>query len=298
MNKVVAVLGIIVLVTLAMLFFCVGFFTGSTISPPQLIESFQKDPKKDAAKKITAQNIENLTDIKSATISDKIMNILSAAGSATETFSESLHKKNKNNSNKKKDAKPIEGESRITIDSLLREIATTHPPHDDCSYHKTMTQMHAPKPVVDKELHGKKIVFVGYFKSNIAVQIQKLLTGKGYKTHVELSKSSEGNESFVFCGPFKKDDNAKKLVTWLLGHDFSEARVVSITKEAIEETLFDIVNESSSLPENSEKEHLGHESMNTIGVKVQTPQPDPQQGVVSNHPQANVPPISVPQMNQ
>jgi hypothetical protein len=251
MNKVVVVLGIIVLMTLAMLFFCVGFFTGSTISPTQITESLQSEPKKDTNRKITAQNIEELTDVKSATISDKIMDILSAAGSATGSLSSVFQSNGKG-----KNPKHIEGESKLTIDSLLREIATTHPPHDDCSYHKTMTQMHAPKPIVDKGLHGKKIVFVGYFKSNVAVQIQKLLTGKGYKTHVELSKSSEGNESFVFCGPFKKDENAKKLVTWLLGHDFSEAREVNITKEAIEETLFDIINEDSSLPENSEKDAL------------------------------------------
>ena len=36
MNKVVAVLGIIVLLTLAMLFFCIGFFTGSTATPGSL----------------------------------------------------------------------------------------------------------------------------------------------------------------------------------------------------------------------------------------------------------------------
>lgn len=288
MNKVVVVLGIIVLMTLAMLFFCVGFFTGSTISPTQITESLQTDPKKDANKKITAQNIEELTDVKSATISDKIMDILSAAGTATESFSTVFQ-----GNGKRKNTKHIEGESKLTIDSLLREIASTHPPHDDCSYHKTMTQMHAPKPIVDKGLYGKKIVFVGYFKSNVAVQIQKLLTGKGYKTHVELSKSSEGNESFVFCGPFKKDENAKKLVTWLLGHDFSEARVVNITKEVIEETLFDIINENSSLPENSEKDIL---EQNTTSLQ---PAVHPAQTTIA-HPIATPNPhqINVPQMQR
>jgi ribulose bisphosphate carboxylase small subunit len=245
MNKVVAVLAIIVLITLAMIFFCVGFFTGSTITPSSLVNTLHKDNKEALTKKVTPKNIEELVDVNSGTISDKITKMLNTAGSVTSSFTKEIMDKKR---------KIIDGESAVTIDSLLREIASSHSPHDDCSYQKTMTQIHAAKPVVDKELHGKKIVFIGYFKNNIAVQIQKLLISKGYKVHVELSKNSDNTESFIFCGPFKKDENAKKLVSWLQKHNFSEARIVTIAKESIEETLYDVFSEDSSIPENGEKD--------------------------------------------
>jgi ribulose bisphosphate carboxylase small subunit len=245
MNKVVAVLGVIVLITLAMIFFCIGFFTGSTTISSSIVNTRSKNEEKPLAKKITPKNINELTDINSATISEKITKMLNAAGSATDAFTKDVIAKKR---------KLIDGEDAVTIDSLLREIASTHSPHDDCSYQKTMTQIHAPKPVVDKGLHGKKIVFIGYFKNNIAVQIQKLLISKGYKVHVELSKNSDNTESFVFCGPFKKDENAKKLASWLRKHSFADTRIVSITKEAVEETLYDVFSEDSSIPENIEKD--------------------------------------------
>jgi hypothetical protein len=260
MNKVVVVLGIIVLITLAMLFFCVGFFTGSTITPTEISETLRgvgigKNDKKDD-KKITIKDIDELTDTNSATISSKIIDILNAAGYATDSFSRAMRDANKNRENKEKHLpKMLDGESRVTVNSLLREIAATHSPHDDCSYHKTMMQIHEPKPIVDKGLHGKKIVFIGYFKNSVAVQVQKLLISKGYKAHVEQSKGGDNSDSFVFCGPFKKDENAKKLVDWLAKHDFAEAKMVNISKEAIEETLYDVINDDgNSMPINAEKE--------------------------------------------
>ncbi len=253
MNKVVAVLGIIVLLTLAMLFFCIGFFTGSTVTPGTITEAISSEIKKDAgdnmSKEAIAQKLGDLGDVKSAKISDKIMGILAAAGYTVENFSEIVKSKT-SNAGKFSSKKKLNNGSHLTVDSLLREMAISHDPKDDCSYEKTMKEIQEQSPVTEQPLQGKKVVFIGYFKNAIAGQIQKLLTGKGYKTHVEMS--NDGHESFVFCGPFKRDETANKLLKWLQAHDFSEARVVSISKEAIEETLYDAMNDGTGLPENDE----------------------------------------------
>lgn len=253
MNKVVAVLGIIVLLTLAMLFFCIGFFTGSTVTPGTITEAISSEIKKDASdnmsKEAIAQKLGDLGDVKSAKISDKIMGILAAAGYTVENFSEIVKSKT-SNVGKFSSKKKLNDGGHLTVDSLLREMAISHDPKDDCSYEKTMKEIQKQPPVTKQPLQGKKVVFIGYFKNVIAGQIQKLLTGKGYKTHVEMS--NDGHESFVFCGPFKRDETANKLLKWLQAHDFSEARVVSISKEAIEETLYDAMNDGTGLPENDE----------------------------------------------
>jgi hypothetical protein len=298
MNKVVAILGIIVLITLAGLFFCVGFFTGTSSFSEKAAQALKVEAQKEP--KINPQDVEELTDKKSAALSDKIQGILSAAssmmaGSKDEKKSPEVPEKSKNN--KKSDVNEDENEaseviedseksekkgkkkastdeaneddveslvkdygasdttdSRVTIDALLREIAASHSITDDCSYSKTLLQSKTPHVINENSLVGKKIVFVGYFKNSVSMQIQKLLSSKGYRTHVEQSKGSDSRESFVFCGPFRKDKNAEKLVKWLLKNDFSDARVVKISEESIEETLYDFVNDESDLPQNKEKE--------------------------------------------
>ena len=267
MNKVVAVLGIIVLLTLAMLFFCIGFFTGSTVTPGTITEAISSEIKKDAgdnmSKEAIAQKLGDLGDVKSAKISDKIMGILAAAGYTVENFSEIVKSKT-SNVGKFSSKKKLNDGGHLTVDSLLREMAISHDTKDDCSYEKTMKEIQEQSPVTEQPLQGKKVVFIGYFKNAIAGQIQKLLTGKGYKTHVEMS--NDGHESFVFCGPFKRDETANKLLKWLQAHDFSEARVVSISKEAIEETLYDAMNDGTGLPENDENAPTS--SAATTGVAV------------------------------
>ncbi|GHT95853.1 hypothetical protein FACS1894122_13730 [Alphaproteobacteria bacterium] len=244
MNKVVVVLGIIVLMTLSGLFFCVGFFTGTTIFPSRLTSI--GDDVKDTEKSMTLKDIEDITDARSGNISEKVVNILaSAAETATEKVSTVIKYKNYMNM--------FGNDNKLTVDSLLREIAASHSAGDDCSYDKTVTQSSIHKPH-DEHLKGKKIVFIGYFKNNVAMQIQKLLIGKGYKAHVEKSKSGDGSESFVFCGPFKKEENANALVLWLLKHDFSEARTISVSNDAIEETLYDFESDDSNMPANDEKD--------------------------------------------
>ncbi|MDR2794904.1 MAG: hypothetical protein LBB12_03945 [Holosporaceae bacterium] len=264
MNKIVAVLGIIVLMTLSGLFFCVGFFTGTTIFPSRL--SPLDNDKKEKEKALTLKDIEDITDVKSASISEKVMGILAAAAeSATDKVSMAMVKH-----------KVFGDDSKVTVDSLLREMAASHSAADDCSYDKSANQLNAP---VGGHLEGKKIVFIGYFKNNVAMQIQKLLTGKGYKAHVERSKSGNGGESFVFCGPFKKEENANNLVTWLLKHDFSEARTISVSNETMEEILYDFINDDSGMPENIEKDipevDLSRQDTAVSSEKVPSATPEP-----------------------
>jgi cell division septation protein DedD len=243
-NKVVAILGIVVLITLGGLFFCAGFFTGTHISPTQASLAKEGSPA-NTQKGISLNDVESVMDTKSETISEKIMGILS---SSTETSQKSdvVDKKNM----------PVTGEesTKVSIDSLLREIAANHATNDDCSPKKTLSKMKIPTPINPNSLQGKRIVFIGYFKNKIALEVQKLLVGKGYRAHVESSKIGD-NESFIFCGPFKKEKNAEKLVKWLRKHDFKEARLVSVSRESIEETLYDAINDDSGgPPENSEKD--------------------------------------------
>jgi hypothetical protein len=253
MNKIVAILGIIVLITLGGLFFCAGFFTGTTMSPTKI--AAVDEEQADSEKKITLKDVEDVIDPKSATISDKIMEILSsAADTATSKISDAIDNTGKRN----------DDESQLTMDSLLREIMSTHTENDNCSPEKTLEQINSPKPLDPNSLQGKKIVFVGYFKNKIAFQVQRLLIGKGYRAHLEVSKAGD-NESFIFCGPFKKEANARNLVKWLQKHNFSEARVVSVSDQAIEETIYDFVNDDNNMPENAEK--------GTVPIYIPVPQP-------------------------
>lgn len=242
MNKIIAVLGVIVVITLGGLFFCVGFFTGSNIGRAPA-NSQQNTELQNDGLLLTNNDLDPLLETKSETLSEKIMNILASATdkaiSSVEDFS----------SKKSREDDPV------SVNALLREIASSHTVNDGCSPQTTQQQMNNPKSAnLQQGMQGKKIVFVGYFKNKIALQIQQLLTGKGYKTHVEQSKTGEQNESFIFCGPFKNEDNAQKLLDWLRKHDFKESRLISVSKDAVEETLYDFINEDTSLPENQERD--------------------------------------------
>ena len=256
MNKVVALLGFIVLITLGGLLFCVGFFTGTTMSPSQQ----QSNAAEGAAGndgKMPISDIEDTTEAKSASVSDKILDMITNAAS---NAADSIAKKSQNMTAAKQiqssDLPPAE-DSQITVDSLLREIAARHSMNDDCSYRNTVSQIKALKRDANRRINAldnKKIVFIGYFKNKVALQIQKLLISRGYKAHVEISKTRDGHESFIFCGPFKKEKHAKILLNWLLRHEFSEARILSVTKEVSGENLYESISEDSNMPINVEKE--------------------------------------------
>ncbi|MDR2107747.1 MAG: hypothetical protein LBO73_04520, partial [Holosporaceae bacterium] len=250
MNKVVAILGIIVLITLGGLFFCAGFFTGTNISPVIgahiTKEATAAANASSEGKSISKDQVDSVIGAKSVTISEKIMQILSsAAESATSSISRMMDGKKS----------PLSEESsKISVNSLLREIAAGHASDDECSPEETLMRMKRRPLMPDpNSLQGKRIVFVGYFKNKVALKIQKLLVKKGYRPHVEISKTGD-NESFVFCGPFKKEKNAEMLVKWLRKHEFSEARIVKISDESLEEALYDTMNGNLSMPENKEKE--------------------------------------------
>ncbi|MCR5225448.1 MAG: hypothetical protein K6C34_05160 [Alphaproteobacteria bacterium] len=248
MNKIVAILGIIVVIMLGGLFFCAGFFTGSSMNSTASSVSSGTENTSD---KSTKDNVDALLDTKSETLSEKVMDLLaSAADSAISTAENLTAEQNQGETSESENS-----DEQMTVDSLLREIASSHTSDDHCSPQTTQAQMDAPKPKnLQQGMQGKKIVFIGYFKNKIALQIQQLLQSKGYKTHVEISKAGEQNEAFVFCGPFKQEKNARKLVTWLRRHNFKEAHLISVSKEAIEETLYDFISEDSKLPTNAEKD--------------------------------------------
>ncbi len=248
MNKVVALLGIIVLLTVGALLFCVGFFTATTLSP-QFIDPTTVS---EADKSLTMKEVDDVIDTQSASISDKIMDMISYAAS---TAASSIQKRvSRIQPNKRQN--DLMNESQITVDSLLREIASRHSINDECSYKDTVKKIKEHKRESDKKIYtldGKKIVFIGYFKNRVALQIQKLLISRGYKAHVEISKTGDGHESFIFCGPFKKEAHAQALLDWLLKHDFSDARILSVTKEIKGQSLYESISEDVNMPVNVEE---------------------------------------------
>ena len=242
MNKVVAVLGIIVVITLGALFFFAGFYMGNTTT-------FGKDSATNAEsletsdeKKLSQQDIEAKISAQSSNISEKVMKIIS---NSADNISNSVSKVVTKISHQKT--------SQMSSDALLKEILASHSKHDNCSPEKTEQSIKSDAKYNQDSLRGKKVVFIGYFKDNIALQIQQLLVNKGYKVHVEQSKTCIG-ESFVFSGPFKKKENADKLADWLKAHDFSEAKVINIIQESVEKAISDTMDDDSTIPENEEEE--------------------------------------------
>ena len=293
MNKVVAILGVIVLITLGALFFCAGFFTASTIPALQMAEQNANAAKaQDSKPTITAETIESKLKAKSSAISNKIIKILSAAGVGDEE--ESNH--------------PSAGHAtsqKLSTDVLLKEIASAHFDHDDCSVMKTVDHIQNPKRPHPSSLHGKTIVFIGYFKNNIALQIQRTLISKGYKVHVEQSRNAF-DESFVFCGPFQKVANATKLASWLKQHSFSSAKVINVPSENMDALIPDGEDDDDDLPNNEEQDipEITHEQMAAIQnhpAEIHQMNQIPQSHPADVHPMNQVPqshPADVHPMNQ
>ena len=231
------------------MFFCAGFFTATSVKSSDST-LFSNDSK------LPISEIGELVDVTSSTISDKIKTMmLNSDNGTTEQKNHAVSdKKNVNEKDTIEKKHICNSNAELTINSLLREIAATHSMDDNCSIEDTEQKLMDPISENTNSLYGKKIVFIGYFKNNIALQVHKLLASKGYNVHVERSKTSTGDESFVFCGPFKKDINANKLVEWLHLHNFSEARLIKISDNAFEDTLYDFVNDESSIPSNVEKD--------------------------------------------
>ena len=252
MNKVVAILGVIVVITLGALFFFAGFYMGNTSTFGSASKAEVATDNSDE-KKITQQDINAQIAAQSNNISNKVMKIISdSADNISSSVSKVVTKINYQNI------------TQMSADSLLKEIIATHYDHDDCSIETTEKNIQSSS-LNKNSLRGKKVVFIGYFKDNVALQIQQLLVNKGYKVHVEKSKTCLG-ESFVFSGPFKKKESAEKLVDWLRSHDFSESRVVNVIQATVEDALSDSLDDNSSVPENDEKEipEISKEELETL----------------------------------
>jgi len=242
MNKVVAILGIIVVVTLGALFFFAGFYMGNATTFGKASPTNAESAEASGEKKLSKQDIEAKIAAQSNNISEKVMKIIS---SSADNLSNSVSKVVTQISHQKA--------SQISSDSLLKEILASHSEYDDCSPATTEKNIKSDTKYSKDSLRGKKVVFIGYFKDNIALQIQQLLVNKGYKVHVEQSKTCLG-ESFIFSGPFRKKENADKLVNWLKAHDFSEAKTINIIQESVEKTISDTMDDDSTIPENEEEE--------------------------------------------
>lgn len=125
MNKVVAILGVIILITLGALFFCVGFFTGTTM--PSMLSAKTEQTEQSTSEKITLEDIKAKISAESSDISNKVSTILS---SGAQTVSDSVSQTiNKVQAIK---LRPFE----ISSDILLKEIIASHAEHDDCSLEK------------------------------------------------------------------------------------------------------------------------------------------------------------------
>lgn len=241
MNKVVAVLGIIVVITLGALFFFAGFYMGNTTTFGKDSSIKTESTETSDEKKLSQQDIEAKISAQSNSVSEKVMKIIS---SGADNISNSVSKVVTKISHQKA--------SQMSSDALLKEILASHSEYDNCSPEKTEKDIKSDTKYSNDNLRGKKVVFIGYFKDNIALQIQQLLVNKGYKVHVEQSKTCLG-ESFIFSGPFRKKENADKLVDWLKAHDFSEAKVINVIQESVEKTISDTMDDDSTIPENEEE---------------------------------------------
>lgn len=254
MNKVVAILAVIVVITLGALFFFAGFYMGNTTNMGKSSNVEETSDEEGGSKKITSDDIDSKIAVKSTEVSDKVMKIISSsAENMTSSVSKALKKMNHSDA-------PL-----ISTDSLLKEIIAAHASNDGCSVEKTEKDIQSPKKYDKNSLLGKRVVFIGYFKNTVALQIQQLLMNKGYKVHVEDSKTCYG-ESFIFAGPFKKAETAETLVEWLKDHDFSEAKIVNVLQASVEGALASTLDDDSSIPDNEEEEipEVNKEQLNSL----------------------------------
>ena len=225
-------LGVLLILTLGALFFFLGFFAAN--SP-----IFGGPASEMSEGGISQSDVDAALGAHSSSISEKVTKILAESAekvgnTVSQTISELGHPK-----------------AQISSDMLLKEIIAAHSENDECSIEKTEENLTSPKAYDADSLQDKKVVFIGYFKNSVALQIQKLLISKGYKVHVEPSKAATG-ESFIFCGPFKNTTNAQNLAKWLQDHNFSEAKVMNIGRES-DDLVYDSLS-GHELPENGEEE--------------------------------------------
>lgn len=243
MNKVVAILAVIVVITLGALFFFAGYYMGNTVTFGKASTATTEDITEATSDegKISKEDINSKISVYSTDVSDKVRKIIStSADNVTSSVAKAIKKIN------------YQSIPQVSADSLLKEIIANHTVDDNCSSEKTEKDIQAPKKFNKNSMLGKRVVFIGYFKNTVALQIQQILMNKGYKVHVEESKTCYG-ESFIFAGPFKKLEAAETLVEWLRDHEFSEAKIVNVLQASVEGALSSTLDDDSSIPENDDE---------------------------------------------
>ena len=232
MNKVIFVIGSITAVVVGGLFFCAGLFARAKINPTSSEQS---------------QSVQIVEKLK-----EKIDNIFEKKD---ENKIEIFDTDNDPKMVDEDDLTPLQNTSsgvllekpsvNITVDNLLNEVIATHNTADDCLFDNVKTQT---EEVVVKNESKQNVVFIGYFPSETAHEISKLLMVKGYPAHVQTSNIND-SESFIFCGPFKKESSAQALVDWLQQHNFSNAKIIEQTEIQPEEVNKNILKQQDkSLP--------------------------------------------------
>lgn len=223
MNKVVFIAGVLAVCVVGGLFFCAGLFTGANVS----------SNKKNNAVLIDAKG-------EKTSIMDKIYNMLPG---------EKTPKKQNHDAEENHEEEPSNNSgSNISIDNLLNEIASSHETNDQCLIDDVKAT--EQEQIVMNQMR-RYLVFVGFFPADIANEISQLMMAKGYPMHIQKSGIAEG-DSFLFCGPFKKKNNANSLVTWLHDNGFVNAKLVSHKLLQSEDMNLDELDTQDILPLNSE----------------------------------------------
>ena len=222
MNKVVFTAGVLTVCVVGGLFFCAGLFTGTSVAE-----------KEKTTKIIDAKDNKSLMS--------KIQGMLPGK-KVKETLKTKAEKTTKEVLKKSKE------QSVINIDNLLNEIVASHDTNDECLMESVKTKTQEPFTMNQNKRY---VVFIGYFPNDVSEEISHLMMAKGYPIHVQSSQINE-EESYVFCGPFKKKLNAEKLVAWLHEHNFMNAKLVSHKLLQAEEMDLDEIEGSSKLPQNGD----------------------------------------------
>lgn len=222
MNKVVFTAGVLTVCVVGGLFFCAGLFTGTSV-----VE------KENTAKIIDAKDNKSLmSKIQGMIPGKKEQNTLKTKA---EKATQEVQKESKER-------------SVINIDNLLNEIAASHDTNDECLMENVKTSTKEPFTMNQNKRY---VAFIGYFPNDISEEISHLMMAKGYPIHVQPSQINE-DESYVFCGPFKKKLNAEKLIAWLHKHNFMNAKLVSHKLLQSEEIDLDEIEDASQLPQNGD----------------------------------------------
>lgn len=239
-NKVVLIIGSVTVIVVGGLFFLAGMFTGADLDTASIVTG--KEAIQDGVASKLKASVANFLNEK-----DKTEIKVLEANDDTNMLDED-------------DLRPLQSSSQsgilferpspnVTIDTLLNEIISGHSTNDDCLTSNVKTEK--KENVVLNDTKGN-VVFIGYFPTETAKQVSKLVMAKGYPSHVQISNATDA-EAFVFCGPFKKESSAKLLVSWLRKHDFQNAKIVKgnlLKSQKLDEAK--INEEAEGIPTNLE----------------------------------------------